>query len=281
MSATPSQQASEQNGSQTIHIFTSAIATTREQKLAALRLISTSVVQQRSAAVRALIFHPAVLPPIVIFLCALGRKLLASEKWGEAMTMLSMCVGAVIAVIACVQWMTAAYIWESQRIGTMRWLEGKNPGSPSQQQKDEDDVIISRFGDEIVGALVLTFVNTNGFRLTPQIRAWTVHADYRNSGIGTSLLEAAISICKERGIDPYTLDFAPDHANSLMVLPSIFNGVFDRRDKWVRKKLGRVLAATLEDTSAVDGEHLSQRSLRERRQQKKQENPLIFKGLIA
>ncbi|KAI5300691.1 hypothetical protein KEM56_002262, partial [Ascosphaera pollenicola] len=112
------------------------------------------------------------------------------------------------------------------------------------------------------------------------IRAWTVLAEYRNAGIGTSLLEAAISICKERGVDPYTLDFAPDHANSLKVLPSVFNGVFERRDKWVRKKLGRVLAATMEDTSALDGQHLSQRSLRDRRQQKKQENPLIFKGLI-
>ncbi|KAI5289114.1 hypothetical protein KEM54_004389 [Ascosphaera aggregata] len=273
----------DDDDSQTISIYSNGVAITREEKLSALRLISASVAQQRATAVRAVIFHPTVLPPVVILICALGRKMLAGDKFKEIITLLAITVCAIMAVLVSVQWMTAAYLWEAQRVGTMRWLAGhdRDKATDQQQPGKEDAVFVTRFGEDIVGALVLTFITKNGFRLTPRIRAWTVDTSYRNSGIGTSLLESAIAFCKAHDIDPYTLDFAPDHANSFLALPSVFNGVFERRDRWVRKKLGRVLDAAKEDAEVIDGDGLSRRELRERRHRKKHENPLIFKGLMG
>ncbi|KAI5296683.1 hypothetical protein KEM52_000007 [Ascosphaera acerosa] len=275
---------SSYDGAQTISLFACAVATARDEKFAALRLISASVAQQRSAAVRAVIFHPAVLPPVVILLCALGRNALASEQWSETISMLSIMVGAVIAVLAAVQFLTAAYLWEAQRVGTMRWLEQSKVKPSATEQEDSSDMLVARCGDDIVGVLVLTFATKTGITLHPMIRAWTVDAAYRNSGIGTALIEYAITRCNERRVDPYLLDFAPDHANSLMALPGIFNGVFERRDRWAGKKLARILAGAKgrEEVATATGSQTepSSRAWRDRKKQKKHENPFIFKGLM-
>jgi Acetyltransferase (GNAT) family len=113
--------------------------------------------------------------------------------------------------------------------------------------------MLTKFGEEAIGALVLRGVKSddgsnvvsprkkkqNNAGMKGVIRGWTVKNRYRRKGIGLGLLEEAVKICADRGWSGPT--FADDHANSGRILPSIFNGGFDRRDKMARDMLERAL----------------------------------------
>ncbi|KAJ5152698.1 uncharacterized protein N7482_009176 [Penicillium canariense] len=69
------------------------------------------------------------------------------------------------------------------------------------------------------------------------IRAWTVKQSHRGAGIGAWMLKDALVLCLQYGwMGP---EFAADHANSVRVLPSVFNGWIDRMEARAKNRLAR------------------------------------------
>lgn len=88
------------------------------------------------------------------------------------------------------------------------------------------------------------------------IRAWTVKQSHRGAGIGAWMLKDVIELCLQYGwVGP---EFAMDHANSVRVLPKVFDGWLDAMEARAKNRLARdivTLAAALEgpDGSAMPG----------------------------
>lgn len=118
---------------------------------------------------------------------------------------------------------------------------------------EEDTIIGSRYGEELIGALILRLernVNGGGKKKAKSgktggkgvVRAWTVRIRYRTSGVGTELLEEAVKVTREKLGNSAEIGFAAEHANSKMILPEIFNGAFRKRET----KAARALEAVVE-----------------------------------
>ena len=121
---------------------------------------------------------------------------------------------------------------------------------------EEDVVLGSRYGEEVIGALVLRLErNTCGGRGSGKkkgkgsgkgggkgvVRAWTVRLRYRGGGVGTELLEEAVRVTRERLGHSAEIGFAAEHANSRMILPEIFNGAFRKRETRAARALEAVV----------------------------------------
>jgi hypothetical protein len=152
------------------------------------------------------------------------------------------------------------------------------------EEPEEDLILVSRFGEEIIGALVLraplqpptpatasplsstfsTFPNSGNnddddddndcvSTNNALIRAWTVKIRYRGKGIGTGLLEAAVETCQKRGWKGPFFDEA--HANAARVFPGgggsakrtlfKFNSRFDALETKARSALEDAKSRTL------------------------------------
>lgn len=125
---------------------------------------------------------------------------------------------------------------------------------------DEDIVLGSRFGDELIGALILRLEKnppSPAFSAAAKkkgsgnskhgknggkgiIRAWTVRVKYGGKGVGTELLEEAVKLTREKLGGSAEVGFAREHANSQMVLPVVFNGGFRKREARAAKALEKV-----------------------------------------
>jgi hypothetical protein len=226
--------------------LTTTLATTTDDKIEALRLVADSVAQQRQLASKALIFHPLTIAVVVGLLAVVGQWLYDGTR-GSYAIIATTYAGTVMAVLLSVRWASGGYIDLAEDVGTWKWLDkGSTTGK-------EDDIIFTKFGDEAIGALVLRGVRSDdgGNVATPRkrkqnnagskgvIRAWTVKNRYRRKGVGLGLLEEAVKICADRGWSGPV--YADDHANSGRVLPSIFNGGFDRREKMARDMLEKAI----------------------------------------
>ncbi len=151
-----------------------------------------------------------------------------------------------MAMLVGVRMLTGPYLNEAEAI-TWSWLSNPETG-------DEDSLIGSRFGDDIIGALVLRLERPGGVGTKRKggkvvktgkgkgiIRAWTTGLRYRHKGIGTSLLEEAVRVTRERCGKEAEVGFAADHANSKMILPNVFNGGFRKREQAAIKSLSSVV----------------------------------------
>ncbi|KAK4893082.1 hypothetical protein LTR28_002228, partial [Elasticomyces elasticus] len=163
--------------------LTSHPAASEEEKIAALKLVADSIAQQRQAASRALIFHPANLSAFVALLALTAQYLYTdTTSWPLILTTWA---GLSMATLAGVRWLTAAYIFRAEDI-SWAWL-----GASS-------DVLVTKFGDEVIGALVLGWAGGEqraGRRKKSwrgDVRAWTVRLRYRGKGVGRALLEDAV-----------------------------------------------------------------------------------------
>jgi len=133
---------------------------------------------------------------------------------------------------------TAGYIGAAEELG---WGFLQSPDG------EEDVVIGTRFGDEVIGALVLRVEGggagaNRGKKAGKQtsnaiIRAWTVRLRFRNKGVGRGLLEEAVRVARESGGKDVLVGFARDHANSKRVLWEMFNGVFRKQQERAVKML--------------------------------------------
>ncbi|KAF3388363.1 hypothetical protein F1880_004574 [Penicillium rolfsii] len=203
------------------------VATDADEIVAAHRLIADSVAQQRQLAARAVIFHP-------IWLGAMGAvfavlyKLLYHDS-SDLPLIGTTGAGCVMAGLTLVRVLTGGYIEHAEHVGMRAWLKEED-GS----EKDEQEMIVTKFGDKIIGALVLRGVR-EGRKVHGVIRAWTVQQKYRGKGVGMGLLEESIQICQKRRWKGPVFD--DEHANAKRVLPGVFNGPFERRERRARGAL--------------------------------------------
>lgn len=254
----------EEEEEEEIPPLTTFRATEEEHKVEALRLIADSVAQQRQIAAKYIIFRPETLA-ISALILSIVTKLLYKGSTSDFTLVGTTWTGCIMAGLIGVRWATSGYIELAEKTGTWAWL-GDGLGTTT-RNNEEDEILVTTYGDEVIGTLVLRAVkdlpdarhsrtssssstksssskgnsrrkNSSRF-LTGVIRAWTVKRRYRQKEIGTGLLEEAISSCRARGINGPV--FADDHANSTKVLPDRYNRGFEQHDRWAREFLGRVV----------------------------------------
>ncbi|KAI9876760.1 MAG: hypothetical protein M1830_005763 [Pleopsidium flavum] len=219
--------------------LTTTPATIPPDKLTALRLIADSIAQQRQLASRLLIFHPLSLALFTLLLALVAQVLYTSPS--DLALVGTTWAGLVMAGLVAVRWAVSGYLVLAEEVG-WGWLEdGKGDGG--------DEVVVTRWGEEIIGVVVFRVVRDDGGGKGRRkggkgkgvIRAWTVRLKFRGKGVGTGLLEEVVRVCRERGVEG--VEFAEGHANSGRVLPKIFNGGFERREAKARKMLEEVVEA--------------------------------------
>jgi len=204
--------------------LTTFIATTQDDRRDALRLISDSVAQQRQLASRAVISNP-LSSVVVILLAAIIGKYLVKERSDLPLLCTTM-AGVAMACLVGVRWMVGPYLAQAEAVGRWEWL-------------GDDTLICTKFGDIVIGALVLGWdggdqsSNKKNTRRKAKggrgvIRGWSVLLRYRGKGEGRLLLEEAAKIVQQRGGEG--LAFEEENIYSRRVLPNIFNKPFDYRD---------------------------------------------------
>lgn len=182
--------------------LTSYIATDSDERIAALKLVADSVAQMRQTASRALIFHPLNMAIWVAILSVIGRYLY--EDRGDLGVVVTTCAGITMALLVSVRWATSGYVFLAEDYG-WAWL-------------GDADVLVTKFGDEVIGCLVLDWVSGEGARQRQrkkawraEIKAWTVRLKYRHKGVGTALLEDAVREARKKGAEG--IEFADEHAS--------------------------------------------------------------------
>lgn len=197
--------------------LTTFTAESEDDKVAALKLVADSVAQQRQMASRILIFNPLNLAILAVILAVAAQ--LTNIGHAGIWRVFTTWIGLVMAYLVAVRGFTKGYLDLAEEIN-WAWL-------------DEDRILVTRFGDEIIGALVLGWTpgDKKGSRRAKVgralIRGWAVRLRYRGKGIGTGLLEEAVEIVNEKGGDG--IDFAEEHASmctpvsphSMLILTSI------------------------------------------------------------
>jgi GNAT superfamily N-acetyltransferase len=230
--------------------LTTKPAVIEDDRVEALHLIADSVAQQRQLASTAIIFHPFTLCALVL-LFGLAYQNLYKGSYSDWAIVGTTSAGILMAVLISVRWLTGGYIFEAERIGTWKWLnEGRDGDSEHGIVGSQDDILLTRYGDEVIGAIVLRGVRNPTSPLTGKsrknlppttghIRAWTVKRRYRRKGIGQGLLEEAVAWCRDKGWQGP--EFADDHANSAKIVHPTFTGGFRRRERQAHEMLQRVI----------------------------------------
>ena len=197
----------------------------QDARIAALKLIADSVAQQRQTAGRAIILNPAVAATLVLLIAL-------AIQYFEWTALITTGMGVVMAGLLGVRLLTSPYISLAEEID-FRWLDGSNKegdgsGGPSDPSKNGSEsgkevvhkrsgsdgknsdpiIIISKWGEEIMGALVLRFVKKErkGY-----VRAYTVRLRYRRKTVGEGLLEEAVKVVWGRG--GRAVEFDENHAS--------------------------------------------------------------------
>ncbi|KAF2188194.1 hypothetical protein K469DRAFT_724759 [Zopfia rhizophila CBS 207.26] len=204
-------------------------AESEDDRVEGLRLVADSVAQQRQVASKMLIFHPANLAAYILVLGVLTQYMYHSF---DDLIVLGTTIGGItMACLAAVRMATGGYISLAEEIN-WDWL-------------GEDRLIVVKWGEEIIGALVLGWADEGARKKGGRrrrgravVRAWTVKLKYRGKGVGEGLLEEAVRVAGERGNDGILFD--PNHANSKRILPRFYNGFFDKRNERAEKALEKV-----------------------------------------
>ncbi len=148
-----------------------------------------------------------------------------------------------MACLIAVRGITGGYLIQAEEFN---WKFATN------EDGEKDTIIGSRYGEELIGALILRLErNGNGSPRKKSknartggkgvVRAWTVKIKYRETGVGTELLEEAVRVTREKLGNSAEIGFAAQHANSKMILPAIFNGGFRKREVKAAKALENVI----------------------------------------
>lgn len=250
-------------------------------------MIAESIREQRSLAIRSILLHPAILAVAFLILTIIIRCALHAPQQRAPVTC---CIGTgiLIAALIAVERATRKYITLASAVGDSTWLrEGlyqqrnnnngpaggsKHSHSHSHSRRDsmplEDEILITKDHDQVVGALVLRTARTNALssgapsangmralrhrhsnsstsgRLTGVIRAWTVKSTHRQRGLGLTLLESAVSICRVRRLDgPIFADeqLHSAHIPGLRALCWPFNAGFEKVEEQAKDCLKGVI----------------------------------------
>ena len=168
------------------------------------------MVQQRQLAARELVLHPATLAVTVLVIAALAQFC----KWRPLFTAVA---GLMVAALAVIYWVTIDYASLAERIN-WDWLGGYTPpstptgerggGLKKQSKCDDPIVLVSKWGEDVIGALVMKVVRRER---KAYVRAWTVDAKCRGKGIGGGLLEEGVRIAWGKGARAF--EFERGHAS--------------------------------------------------------------------
>jgi hypothetical protein len=221
--------------------LTTTTLTSEDDKVAALKLVADSIAQQRQVASRAVIFHPITIA-IYTGIVALTAQFVYKTRsdFGILLTTLA---GVTMTCLIAIRGLTSGYLNLAE---DFKWAWIQN------EDGEEDTIIGSRYGEELIGACILRlerYGNGGGKKKAKSgksggkgvIRAWTVRIKYRRGGVGTELLEEAVKVTRDKLGNSAEIGFAAEHANSKMILPSIFNGQFRKKEKKAAKALEAVL----------------------------------------
>ncbi|POR36309.1 Uncharacterized protein TPAR_03491, partial [Tolypocladium paradoxum] len=228
---------------------------TRDDKTEALRLVADSVAQMEQRTARALALHPLCLAVLAAAWAIVYRCAYLPRAGADAARAILLACGVAVAYLLAIRYRVAGYVALAEDI-TRSWLK---PGCSRGQQ---DIMLGARCGDVLIGTLVL--------RLEPKcagpgpgpsprrknrsrsaslrggkgvIRAWTTRLKYRGQGVGRDLLLAAVRKTKELCGKDAQVGFAREHANSTMLLPPVFNGVFQWDENRATRALEEAVAA--------------------------------------
>ncbi|KAF4451510.1 gnat family [Fusarium austroafricanum] len=202
------------------------ILTNPKEKKDALKLVVDSVAQQRQTASRAIIFHPIAL---AVFSAVLAVAHFGAKIGQDISMMLIIYPAIVLTYLVAVRWFTSSYIRIAEETDWLGWMK---------KDDVEDTIVGARFGKEIIAAV---FLQLGKSEKTALIRAWSTRARYRRRGLGGDVLRESIKIAKQKLGKDCTIEFAPDHANSEMPLPLIFNAPFLARQAKAKKSLADAL----------------------------------------
>ncbi|KAL1303454.1 hypothetical protein AAFC00_006842 [Neodothiora populina] len=209
-----------------------------DEKIKALKLVADSIAQMRQTASRVLIFHPLNIAIFTAFLAVVLNYLYKDRS--DIGIVFTTGAGLTMASLIAVRWLTGGYLFAAEE-----YAESKNVI----EILDNADVLVTKFGDEIIGAVILGWRGVEaGKSSSPrdsqrgkrrkyraEIRGWAVRIRYRGKGVGSDLLEEAVHLAKSRGAD--SIAFAGDHANSKRVLWDFYNAAFDRKERTGMEKL--------------------------------------------
>ncbi|KAI1632264.1 hypothetical protein F4809DRAFT_628562 [Biscogniauxia mediterranea] len=234
--------------------LSTSVLESKTDKVDALNLVADSIAQQRQTAAFHLIFHPYLLG-----LLAVGLGIAYQYSWRvkrDLGTALLTHSAVVMIYLLAIRYCTGQYIQVAEGL-RWSWLEPDDGGGSG----EEDTVIGVRFGQDLIGALVLRLEPRHGSgsgaaALTSRrrgrasflrggkgvIRAWTVKLKYRGKGVGADLLHEAVRATRERCGRDAAVGFALEHANSAPVLPEIFNAPLRRSERRAAKALENVLS---------------------------------------
>ncbi|OJD12303.1 hypothetical protein AJ78_07079 [Emergomyces pasteurianus Ep9510] len=249
--------------------LTTSSATTEDDILSALRLVSDSVAQQRQIAVKCILTHPIILAPSIMLFLTIAKLLYNTGSPSDFIFMVSLWSLCSLLALLSIRYMVRGYSTLAERVGNWSWLSESSVNGISQRR---DELLVAKCGEDIVAVLVLRIAKTvvpkpssssgggndatkkvaglltlrprssrrkSSARWTGIIRAWSVKHSHRHCGIGTRLLEEAVGYCRLRSLDGPV--FADDHANATRVLPSVFHGKFLEHDHWARRLLEHVI----------------------------------------
>jgi len=181
-----------------------------DDRVEGLRLVADSVAQQRQVSSKAMMFHPLSLA-VFFAVAALATQLML--QWYHDVLMVGTTLGGItMTYLIAIRWMTGGYIALAEAIN-MDWL-----GS--------DSIIVVKWGDDIIGALVLGWADNDAAKKRGRrrrgkaiIRAWTVRWKYRGRGVGEALLEEAVKTAGERGAEGILFD--GNHASKSIRPPHV------------------------------------------------------------
>ncbi|KAK3906616.1 hypothetical protein C8A05DRAFT_40557 [Staphylotrichum tortipilum] len=234
------------------------ILTERADKAAALNLVADSIAQQRQRAALHLVFHPLLLAPLAAVLAVVYRYAWIGNSQHDLGTTLMLASGTIMTYLIGIRFATSGYLRAAEDVSWDFISAGQ--GAP------EDLILGTRYGPDMIGALVLRLErpasdHTNGGsgggggggrRKSHSrqnslkggkgvIRAWTTRLRYRGKGIGGDLLREAVRVTREQCGKDAEVGFAMQHANSVMVLPEMFNRPFRKGEMRAAKALEKVL----------------------------------------
>jgi GNAT superfamily N-acetyltransferase len=181
-------------------------AESEDDRVDGLRLVADSVAEQRQIANKILIFHPINLAAFFAVIAVVARSLYTDTD--SLYTIATTIGGLAMSFLVAIRWATQRYLALAEDIN-FEWL-------------GEDRLIVVKWGEEIIGALVLGWADADAAkkprggrrrRGKAVVRAWTVRLKYRGKGVGEGLLEEAVKVAGERGADG--IEFENEHASKL------------------------------------------------------------------